>query len=239
MTAPASPPANRLRTPSWLDLRLVLGVLLVLVSVVVGARIISAADDSVRVWAVNSDLAAGAVLSEGDVRPVRVRLFDNAEHYLTTGRSPSGQTLTRDLGADELLPRNALTGKPCGSLVSIPVNATHLPTPLAKGQRIDVFATPKGGKGATTKKVLAAVTVQSARGPKGGLITPNSEWSVTVRVAADKAGELVQAVRTADIDLAVVEAAPEAGDDACARGHDDERAPTGATPTPSQTGRPR
>ena len=238
MTAPASPPANRQRMPSWLDLRLVLGVLLILVSVVVGARVISAADDSVRVWAVNSDLAAGAVLVEADVRPVRVRLFDNAEQYLSTGRSPAGRTLTRDLGAGELLPRGALTARPCGSLVSIPVSAAHLPTPIAKGQRIDVFATPKGGKDAKTEQVLAGATVQSARAPKGGLVSANSEWSITVRVPAAKASAVVHAVRTADIDLAVVEADGDDQDDAC-NAEQDEGAPTSATPSPSQSGRPR
>ncbi len=44
--APGSPKAGRLATPGWVDGRLVLGVLLVLVSVVVGARVLSAADRS-------------------------------------------------------------------------------------------------------------------------------------------------------------------------------------------------
>ncbi len=204
MTAPPSPPANRHRLPSWLDVRLVLGVLLVLVSVLVGARVVSQANSSVRVWAVNSDLSAGSVLTNGDLRSVRVRLFDNSGQYISTGRSPAGQTLARGLGAGELLPRDALRPEACGSLVSIPVSAQHLPDAVRRGQQIDVYATPKGGDAKSTEQVLSGVTVQSAVRPKGGLASSGALWSITVRVPADKASAVVTAIRTADIDVAVV-----------------------------------
>jgi len=184
--------------------RLVLGVLLVLVSVLVGARVVTAANSSVRVWAVKSDLAAGSVLTSGDLRGVRVRLFDNAGQYISTKRSPAGQTLSRDLGAGELLPSDALRPQVCGSLVNIPVSAQHLPDPVLRGQRIDVFATPKGGEASGTKQVLSAVTVQSAARAKGGLVAAGAQWSIAVRVPTDKASEVVEAIRTADIDIAVV-----------------------------------
>jgi hypothetical protein len=205
MTAPPSPPANRHRLPSWLDVRLVLGILLVLVSVLVGARVVASANSSVRVWAVRSDLSAGSVLTAGDLKSVRVRLFDNADRYLATGRSPVGRSLSRDIGSGELLPRDALRARPCGSLLSIPVNAQHLPAGIAKGQRIDVFATPKGGDSKETTQVLRGVAVQSAARPKGGLVASGALWSITVRVPAGQVGAVVRAIRTADLDVAVAE----------------------------------
>src|SRR4051794_32919907 len=51
------PTPRRVRPPRWLDLRLVLGVLLVLASVLLGARVVGAADATVPVWAVTGDLA--------------------------------------------------------------------------------------------------------------------------------------------------------------------------------------
>jgi len=254
MTAPPSPPANRHRLPSWLDVRLVLGVLLVLVSVLVGARVVSAANSSVRVWAVKSDLAAGAVLTSGDLRSVRVRLFDNADRYVATGRSPVGQALTRDLGAGELLPRDALRAQPCGSLVSIPVSAQHLPDRIVRGQRIDVFATPKTGDKKQTEQVLRAVTVQSAVKPKAGLVSSGAQWAITVRVRPDQAGGVVEAIRTADIDVVIAEATNADADQACEKAGEGEPSaspsggaspsPTaksggGAQPTPTGTARPR
>lgn len=205
-----SPQARRLRQPSWLDLRLVLGVLLVLLSVVFGARVLAAADTSTRVWAVTGDLADGTTLSADDVRPVRVRLFTDANRYLGTAASPAGRTLTRRLGAGELLPRAALTDVAPGRLVSLPVPSMHAPDSLRRGQRIDVFASTKaggaGGAGgaARTQRILAGVPVQAVRSPRGGLSSGGSDYAVLIRVAPEEAAAVIAAVRTADIDVTVV-----------------------------------
>ena len=144
---PASPRASRLATPGWLDGRLVLGVLLVLVSVVVGARVLSAADRSTLVYAVNKDLAAGSVLEAEDLTPVRVRLFDNAAQYVAVaGATPSGYVVRRGLGAGELLPREALS-VPEREVdfreVTVPVEVGHLPPGLSGRAQVDVWVTPE------------------------------------------------------------------------------------------------
>src|SRR3954468_16062952 len=72
------PTPRRVRPPRWLDLRLVLGVLLVLGSVLLGARVVSAADATVPVWAATGDLAPGTELTADDLVPVDVRLDDAA-----------------------------------------------------------------------------------------------------------------------------------------------------------------
>ena len=77
---------RRVRPPRWLDLRLVLGVLLVLASVLLGARVVSAADATVPVWAVTGDLAAGTQLSADDLVAVDVRLDAAAD-------APTGETV--------------------------------------------------------------------------------------------------------------------------------------------------
>src|SRR3954449_3519595 len=73
-SAVPGPVPRRVRPPRWLDLRLVLGVLLVLGSVLLGARVVGAADATVPVWAVTGDLAAGTHLVAADLRAVDVRL---------------------------------------------------------------------------------------------------------------------------------------------------------------------
>jgi hypothetical protein len=208
-SAPSSPPARRLRQPSWLDLRLVLGVLLVLASVLLGARVVTAADHSTRVWATTRAIAAGTTVQADDVRPMRVRLYDNAADYLAATVSPAGRTVTRDVGAGELLPRGVLTAAAPGRLLSLPVDALHAPDSLSRGQRIDVFATTKdlaadaqaAGK---TVKVLSAVPVQGVRRPSGGLTGSGTQLTVLVRVSPRDAGAVVTALRDADLDLSVV-----------------------------------
>lgn len=236
--APPSPPATRHQLPSWLDPRLVLGVLLVLVSVLVGAQVVASADRTVRVWAVNADLAAGTVLDRGDLQAVRVRLVDNRDRYVrTTERSVPGRTLTRDVGRGELLPVRALAARPCGSEVSIPVTTRHAPASVRRGARIDVFATTKGDQAGRTVQVLQNATVQSVLRPQGGILNAASEWSVIVRVEDDQAATVVQAVRTADIDITVLGTA-RGRTDGCGTVPDGVTAPGGAVADPPRAGRP-
>lgn len=61
-----SPVPRRLRTPSWFDLRLVVGVVLVLGSVAAGAVVVSRADATRPMLVAVHDLAAGTVLRETD-----------------------------------------------------------------------------------------------------------------------------------------------------------------------------
>lgn len=143
---PASPRASRLATPGWLDGRLVLGLLLVLVSVVVGARVLSSADRSTLVWAASKDLTAGTLLGEGDLEPVRVRLFESAGRYVGAGgRPPVGYVVRHGLGAGELLPEASLQPPEQGDglrLVTVPVEAGHYPPTLRDDQRVDLWVTP-------------------------------------------------------------------------------------------------
>ena len=71
-TTPASPPAARTGRAWWRDGRVVGGILIVVVSVVLGARLMASGDDTVAVWQVNRDVAAGTVLSADDVTAVNV-----------------------------------------------------------------------------------------------------------------------------------------------------------------------
>lgn len=149
---PASPSAKRLAPPGWLDGRLVLGVLLVLVSVVVGARVLSSADRSQLVWTTTRDLAPGASLRDDDLQPTQARLFGSGARYLAaSGPKPVGYVLQRGLGAGELLPADALRRPEVDvdfRFVTVPVLPGHLPPDIDSGQQVDVWVTPDPAGGA-------------------------------------------------------------------------------------------
>lgn len=213
---PGSPQASRLATPSWLDGRLVLGVLLVLVSIVVGARLLSSADASQRVWVATHDLAPGSTLADGDLRQGQVRLFDNGGRYLgAIGAKPVGYVLQRGVGADELLPRDSLTrpdavGRPLRD-VSVPVAPGHLPDDLQSGQQVDVYVTPEGRAGSSisssptpsgsagTRLVLSRVSVTLR--PRAGGLGATAATGVVLSVSEPDAFALVAAVQAGGIDL--------------------------------------
>src|SRR2546423_10282237 len=112
MTTPLSPTPRRVRTPNWLDLRLVAGVFLVLVAVSVGALVVANAGKTRRVWAVTHDIAAGATLTPADLAPTRIRMTHAATLYIPADADRDhvvGQKVNRNLTAGELLPRAALS----------------------------------------------------------------------------------------------------------------------------------
>jgi SAF domain-containing protein len=203
---PPSPVARRLRPPSWLEPRLVAGVLLVVVSVAAGARIVAAADRSVQVWALDRDVAAGTVLTAEDVRPARVRLFESAPLYLRTTQAPTGRSVSRRLGRGELLPAEALRHPSPGVVVAIPVLPENAPA-VSRGQSIDVWA---GTKDCGPELVLAAAPVQEVRTDRvGALASSSGPLQVVVRVGAADVERLLAALGAeATIRLVLLDGGP-------------------------------
>jgi hypothetical protein len=195
------PVPRRVRPPRWLDLRLILGVLLVLGSVLLGARVVTAADATVPVWSASSDLAAGTVLADGDLVAVSVRLDDVAGNYLATSTHPEGRVLGRAVRAGELLPRSALE-EPTGLVqLALPVQAGYVPPSLARGQVVDVYAVADPAVGATGQTggavdvVVSAAPVQAVTGRGDGVLsTATTTVQVVVAVAAEDAADVLGAI---------------------------------------------
>jgi len=148
-----SPPARRSRRPGWRDPRLAVGVLLLCGSVLLGVRVLATADDTVAVWGTRTSLVAGQDLSTADLVPVQVRFADPeaADRYVAAADDvPEGASLSRDVGAGELLPRESLTQDADGALVEVPlsVEAARIPSSVGIGSHVDVWVAPTDGGGA-------------------------------------------------------------------------------------------
>lgn len=214
MALPASPAARRLATPSWLDARFVLGLLLVLISVVVGSRVLAGADRSDRVYAVTRNIAAGNALTESDLRVVRVRLLDNQAGYVSAaGPKPLGYTLDRAVGANELLPRLALRNgdPPDVRLVTVPASAHHYPAALAHGDLVDLYLSAKGTGSAATRTpvlVLSRVAVDAVYGGNSSRLPTAGDAGIVLRVPASDVARVVAAAQGGALDVVRIPASP-------------------------------
>lgn len=172
---PVSPPARRVSRRRWQDPRLWLGLFLVAVSVVIGARLLAAADDTVPVWRVTSDLQAGDELTTADVEVAHVHFEEagSATVYLTAdGPLPDGLRVDRPLAADELVPAAAVgsDGVAVPRQLPLGVTAAGLPAGLGTGDVVDVWAVPPpDAEGMSSVRVLpeVQVTAVSDAGPSG------------------------------------------------------------------------
>lgn len=196
-TGTASPPASRARRPSWRDPRLAIGLALVCVSVLVGARVLSAADDTVAVLAARDSLAAGQRVTAEDLTEVRLRFAseEDADRYLAGDQAvPEGAVLLRPVGAGELVPREALATGGEG-LVELPlsVDPGRVPGSLRAGSVVDVWVTGDGGNGGgRTEQLLSKVPVLDVS--RAGGFGADGMRQVVVGIAADEESSLQDVV---------------------------------------------
>jgi hypothetical protein len=169
-------PAVRLRTPSWRDARLVTGVLIVILSTVIGARVVAAAARTEPVYAAAVDLPSGHPLRPGDLTAVPVRLAPGTAGYLSALSSlPAGSVLMRPVGAGELVPTAAL-GPPSAFVrrpLSVPVPGP-MPNGLRPGSGIDLWSSARRSSSGVTSysapvRIARAAEVYSVTAGGDGL----------------------------------------------------------------------
>lgn len=208
----SSPHARRIATPSWLDLRLVLGVVLVLGSVLLGAKIVSSAGRTYPTVAARHDLAAGTILGPGDVTVARVQLPRHGTGvYLTSVDDAVGKRLSRAVSAGELVPIGALGTVPAQTTVTVPLAAGAAPD-LHKGQRIELWVSSSS---CSSLVLLPDVTVQSAHGdPDATFGNGSGGQDVVISVPPDLADRVIQALALDQVQLragVLVGAGPDTG----------------------------
>jgi hypothetical protein len=208
----------------------VLGVLLVLGSVLLGARVVGAADATVPVWAASGNLAAGTELDEDDLVAVDVRLDDTADAYLSTAARPEGRTLARAVRSGELIPGSALEESADLVQLALPVQSGFVPPGLRRGGLVDVYAVADPAVGATqaTDGTVTAVVerapVQALSGRTDGVLsTPTTTVQVVVSVPRDEAAAVLAAIGGRPL-VVVVHDSVESGS-----GEADSSAPAGAS----------
>jgi hypothetical protein len=211
-----APSATRLTRARWLDARLLIGLLLVLVSVVVGAKVFADADQRVEVWSVTHDLGADTPLSRDDLQAASVNLSDATGRYLAASENLDGLVLTRPVGRGELLPLTAV-GRPGATdqrRIVIAVDRFGV-SGLRKGQVVDVYVvreTPSGDPPTRPELVLDQVTVgedvKSGGGAFGG---SGSTAGVSLLVDGADVPDLIDAVAHGDVYLVQVPAREAAG----------------------------
>jgi len=194
----------------------VIGVVLVLLSVVVGAKIIASSQRYDVMWAASRDIAPGTTLIKADLLQVNVRFKDHGALYISTaGASPVGRVTVSPLASGQLIPLAAVpsTRSPAVRLVTIPVARLHMPRGNdLHGVQVDLYVTAKTLSGQAQAKpqlVLANVTiadtiVDSSLGSSDGS-------GVVLSVPVASVDAVVAAAQLGSVDLVRVPAAATAG----------------------------
>ncbi|MGO0575146.1 hypothetical protein [Ornithinimicrobium panacihumi] len=193
--------ARRLRRPGWKDLRLLVGLLLVLGSVAGGIRLVAALDDTTPVYAAARNLVPGQPVSATDLVPVKVRMEDNLARYVD-GSQPlaEGTHLLSAVRAGELVPAASLgtAREALDKTVSVPVDPVAA-SALVAGAVVDVWVSRKDpeavGEAFTDPELLlAGALVDQVPDQSKGLGMGLGRTAVHVVVPAEQVGQLIGAV---------------------------------------------
>ena len=196
------PTAARLRKPSWRDSRLVVGLVLVLLSMAIGAKVIASADDTVPMYAAAAALVPGQPVTQKDVRRVDVQLDANEGRYVAADHDIGPNTFAlRDVRPGELLPRSALGTKADVNLkpVSVLVDGGAA-AQLTAGSIVDVWVNAKDRSsgadkyGNPVKTLEGATVVRTPDTSGGGLGAASGTTAVQVMVPDASVQALIAAI---------------------------------------------
>lgn len=197
---PGSPAATTARGRTWRDPRLLVGILIVAVCVLLGARLLASADDTVSVWSVRDDMPAGSVITVADLQRQELR-FDSAvlaARYVSAADAvPAGTVLAREVAAGELLPRAALAADVPADLVEVPIAlaSESVPATLRAGELVDVWVTREDGSGGLRPAVRVLEQVRVVALPQnGGALGPSATRQVVVGIPAEDESTVAMAL---------------------------------------------
>ena len=180
------------------DARTIVGLLMVVGSVLGVGWLVAGADDTVGVWAVRGDLAAGSTVGADDVEIARVQLGEADRRYLSDDVDPVGQVMVRDVASGELLPTSALLAADAVErrLVTVPVERYHVAADLRRGERVDVYVVERSATGQPVgdpRLVLSSVTVEAVDDGGSRFGGSSLETGIVLAVAPDDVTALVGA----------------------------------------------
>ena len=204
MTDPGSPPRRRFA----LDLRLVIGLLLVAASVAAVTLLVGAADARVSVYAADEPLAPGDRVDADDLVERSVALDGAEELYLRVGAVPAeGIVVAQPVAAGQLVPLSAagsLDGQRATSVVL--QLAGPVSTVVETGSLVDVWGVTllDGGETGTPVVLASQATVVRVLEDEALIAGAGGAAStVEVLVPRSRVARLLQAIAHGDA-LAVV-----------------------------------
>jgi hypothetical protein len=202
----SSPTPKRVSPPSWLNARVVVGLLLVVASTALGAYLVGSGRHTDRVLVARHDLAAGTVATAGDFTTQAVHLSDPSR-YVSADSPVAGQVLSRPVSSGELVPRAALGAAPALTTIVIPLAPDDAPD-LHAGDRIELWLSTKT---CPSVALLRDAAVQNVRRSSDGSFGSNPGQDVTLSLDPALARRAVAALA---LDSATVRAGVLTGGDA-------------------------
>lgn len=222
-----------------LDVRLPIGIVVILASVAAAVGLVAALDRTATAWAAPHDLVVGDVVRLADLHPRPVRLDLVEGSYLVGSLDPDAEIVVlRSVGVGELIPLSAVGDVTTieTAVVVVPIDGP-LASGLVPGSTADLWAArPEQGGGATGSGppvVLVPAAVVGRVVEDAGIVA-GTAIAVEVVVPRDRVATVLDAL-AAGAAIALVPALPRPATVDAGVAADDPAVPE-PTPHPTQDG---
>ncbi len=186
------PIAGRLQRPGWKDPRLLIGLVLIAVSVMATASIVSGADRTDPQYVARDSLTPGTVITEDHLAVLHVRV--GAGEYVMLGEPIVGMVITRVVGAGELIPSSALASPDSFAARPIAVTtARPLAQGIERGAIVDVWLT-SAGSGEVESVLIAGELVVDQVERRAGAFSSGAVETVYLMVPKRDVGDFLAAL---------------------------------------------
>ena len=155
-------PMMRLRRPRWKDPRLIVGIVLVVASVLMGAVLVSRLAETTPVLVARSPIAPGDAIDPADLVVAEMRLGDQTDLYAGSVEAiPEGAVATRAVQEGELVPMSVI-----GQSEDVPLRPVMIP--------VDMTVAESVAPGAMVELWHTAATADEAGDAHAELLVPDA-----------------------------------------------------------------
>ncbi|NMA77453.1 MAG: flagellar biosynthesis protein FlgA [Actinomycetales bacterium] len=152
----------RLRRPRWKDPRLIVGIVLVVASVLMGALLVSRLSETTPVLVTRSPIAPGDSIDASHLVVAEVRLGDQTDLYAGSVEAiPEGAVATRAVQEGELVPMSVI-----GQSEDVPLRPVMIP--------VDMTVAESVAPGAMVELWHTAATADEAGDAHAELLVPDA-----------------------------------------------------------------
>lgn len=140
---------------TWMDPRLVIGVVLVLASLLGVWLVVQQSSRTEAAWSATRTLLPGETIAAGDVQPVALRLPQAQHRYLEGSADPVGLVVAATVGEGEVLPLRAVGDASSADRAAVVIDLEGaLPRAVRAGALVDVWTAAPTDDGFAAPAVL-------------------------------------------------------------------------------------
>lgn len=182
------------------DLRLIIGLVIVLVSALAGFALLSAAGKNIAVYAAATSLSPGHILQESDLVLTDVQLGRSQDAYLHADELRTGSVVTKPIAAGELIPVAAVgTAQQVATTNVVVLLDVPLPADALEGSSVDVWTSVAAGQGVFGPPAVIISGAQIAHITAAtGLGAASGKTQVEILVPHSKVAALLEAQANGD-----------------------------------------